>query len=116
MYTINDVLQLARAGFSRAEISKMLNMENPSHDKETNPAPAPAPATAPAPAPATAPAPAPAPDPANDVTKYIAAVGGKLDALAAMLQNSAILGSQQPAQETSDDIIAQIINPKGSDN
>ena len=108
MYTINDVLQLARAGFSRAEISKMLNMENPSHDKETNPAPAPAPATAPAPA--------PAPDPANDVTKYIAAVGGKLDALAAMLQNSAILGSQQPAQETSDDIIAQIINPKGSDN
>ena len=110
MYTINDVLQLARAGFSRAEISKMLNMENPSHDKET------APASAPASAPDSAPASAPASDPANDVMKYIAAVGGKLDALAAMLQNSAILGSQQPAQETSDDIIAQIINPKGSDN
>ena len=49
-------------------------------------------------------APAPAPEPANDVSAQIAA-------LTAAIQANAILHSNQPKQETADDILANILDP-----
>lgn len=82
--TREDILTLAKAGFTANQIAALNNVG-------TQPAPAPA-----APAPA-APA-APAEDP---LTQILGA-----------LQVNAINATQQPAVQTTDDILAEIINPK----
>ena len=110
--TLNDVLTLARAGFTAQQISALAAGPAPAPaaaDAAPAPAaagPAPAPAAAdPAPAPAAAdPAPAPAADP-------IAALTGKLDALTAAIQANGLANAKQPPQQTPDDIIASIIAP-----
>ena len=89
-----DVIALAKAGFTAEQIGQLM---------KTNANP-PEPAPVPAPAPVPEPAPAPAPEPENQVVQ-------RLDALTALLQSSNILKSQQPATETVDDIIANIISP-----
>ena len=81
--TREDILTLAKAGFTANQIAALNNVG-------TQPAPAPA-----APAPA---APAPAEDP---LTQILGA-----------LQVNAINATQQPAVQTTDDILAEIINPK----
>jgi len=110
MANINDILTLARSGFSRQEIALILSQNPPS----PAPVPAPAPAPVPAPAPAPVPAPAPAPEPAPTPAPVPAAdqVNQRLDRIMELMQTNAILGSNQPKQETADDILASIINPK----
>ena len=88
--TINDVLALARAGFSAQQIAALA--------QPAPAAPAPAPAQA-APAPA-APAPA-APDPN----------GAKLDTLIALFQQQQ-LQQPQPQMPDADAILAEIIAPQ----
>ena len=90
-YTINDVLTLARAGFTAAQIAAMTAAPAP-----TAPAPA-APAPA-APAPA-APAPA-APTPADP-----------LEQILTQLRLNALNAAQQPPAQSVDEILAEIINP-----
>ena len=85
-----DILTLARAGFTAAQIAALATLPAP--------APAPAPAQAPAPAPVQAPAQAPATDPA-------------LEKILGILQQNAINAAQQPALQTTDQILAEIINP-----
>ena len=85
--TREDILTLAKAGFTANQIAALNNVA-------TQPAPAPAAPAAPAPA---APA-APAEDP---LTQILGA-----------LQVNAINATQQPALQTTDDILAEIINPK----
>ncbi|MBQ8426473.1 MAG: hypothetical protein IJX16_07475 [Clostridia bacterium] len=103
--TINDILTLARAGFTAEQIARM-NTPTPTPATAPATAPTPTPATAPTPAPATAPTPAtaPAPTPANDVAAQIAA-------LTAAIQANGILNSNQPKQETAEDILANILDP-----
>lgn len=102
--TRDDILTLAKAGFTAQQIAALASVG------ATPPAPAPAaaPAAAPSPAPAPAPAQAPAPAPAQGTVDEILT---KLGVLTDTLQSSAILGAQQPGQETADDILAHIIAP-----
>ena len=106
----DDILVLAKAGFTAEQIAA-LNMVG------TAPAPAPAPAapeTAPAPAaPKTAPAPTPDPEPTpapaqgatvDDVLKAI-------NGLTTTFQNGFLQGATQPTPVTAEQILAEIINP-----
>lgn len=102
MSTASDILTLARAGFSRAEIAELLK------DEQLAPAPEPQPEPAPQPEPQPTPAPAPAPAPAPDMLGQIL---GKFDEMSRSMQELAIKTSQQPKQETADDILAAIIRP-----
>ena len=86
-YTAADILTLARAGFNAKQIGILLK------EPDANPAPVPAPV----------PAPTPAPDP----------VAQRLDDILKLIQSSNIANSTQPKEATIDDIVAEIINPKG---
>lgn len=97
---LDNVLALARAGYSRDEISALLTAQPAS---ESAPAPVPAPDPEPQPAPAPQPDPAPAqPD----------GIQQRLDQVLEELRAAAIRQTVQPHQETPDEILAQIIRPK----
>lgn len=97
-FTNNDILTLARAGFTANQISA-LNAVG-----ATPPAPAPR-LVNPAPQGAmTTPATPPAYN-ANDT----------LDKILSAIQTSAINATEQPKPQTTDDILAEIINPPTND-
>ena len=81
MYSKDDILTLAKAGFTASQIAALNNVG-------TAPAATPPAATPPA---------APAQDPLTQIL--------------AQLQTNAINATQQPAAQTTDDILASIINP-----
>lgn len=89
-FTNNDILTLARAGFTASQISALNSVG-------ANP-----PATNPAPAPVTV---TPTPYSANDT----------LDKILSAIQTNAINATQQPQPQTTDDILAEIINPPTND-
>lgn len=93
--TIDDVLTLAKAGYTRDEIALMLQPA-PADPAPADPAPAPA---DPAPAPADpAPAPAPAdPAPANeDAPAWAQALSESLASLIKAVQTSNAMHDEQP--------------------
>lgn len=98
--TNEDILTLAKAGFTAQQIAA-LSAVQPKADQA--PAPAPDPAPAPAPAPAVS-----APEP-QTIEQVLAAVNG----LNKNVQHALLAGSSQPgaAVETTDQILANIINP-----
>lgn len=87
-FTNNDILTLARAGFTANQISAL------------NAVGATPPATNPTPAPATPPTYS-----GNDA----------LDKILSAIQTSAINATEQPKPQTTDDILAEIINPPTND-
>ena len=91
MYSKDDILTLAKAGFTASQIAALNNVG-------TAPAATPPAATPPA---ATPPAATPPAAPAQD----------PLTQILAQLQTNAINATQQPAAQTTDDILASIINP-----
>lgn len=106
---IEDVLSLAKAGFTFNQISQLAQLarqSSPAQTSSANPvttAPQNILATQQTPAnPQTTPAP-------FDQNKLV-------NDLVTQLQQSNILGSQQPATESADDVLALIINPKGVEN
>lgn len=105
---IEDVLSLAKAGFTFNQISQLAQLARQSKSAQTTPAnPV---TTAPQNIPATQQTPAnPQTTPTFDQNKLV-------NDLVAQLQQSNILGSQQPETESADDVLAQIINPKGVEN
>lgn len=88
-----DIIALANAGFTADQIAKIAQADDP------------------APAPAAEPAPAPAPAPAQQAPFEYANLLDKMDTLVAQIQQSAILNSAQPKEESADDILAAIIDP-----
>ena len=88
MFTPEEILTLAKAGFNAQQIAG-LSMIN-------SPAPAPAAPAAPAPAPA-----APAIDPVLE----------ELQKLTGLVQGSNIMNVNQPKVQTPEEILAEIINP-----
>ena len=116
---IADVVTLARAGFTADQIARMY--ATPAPVAQVAPAPvaqvAPAPVAQVAPTPVAQVAPTPvaqvAPAPVAQVapTPDNNPVMEQLKMLTATLQANAILNSNQPKQETVDDILASIINP-----
>ena len=98
--TVKDLVALANAGFSAAQIAAI----NTAMSAEAQ-APAPTPAPVPAPPPAPAPTPAPAqPDQTAEILKQLGIISGQISA-------ANIGNTQQPAQQTADDILAAIIAP-----
>lgn len=91
-----DILKLIDAGFTKADIIGLFSAAEPAAD--------PAPKEPPAP-----PEPAPAPAPADNSAAVLAAIDG----LTKAIQASNILNSNTRVnEETTDDILAEIINPQ----
>lgn len=102
---IDDVLSLAKAGFTFNQISQLAQLARQSKSAQTSPA-----------NPVTT-APQTQQTPANQQTMPATFDQNKLvNDLVSQLQQSNILGSQQPETESVDDVLAQIINPKGVEN
>lgn len=91
--TLDDILVLTRAGFTKDDIFKLTGT--------TAPAPEPIPAPTPEPAPAPAPAPV-------DMAAEFAALR---DSIIEGIRGANLANTQQPAQMTADDVLASIINP-----
>ncbi len=97
-----DILILAKAGFTAAQISALAQMRAPAPAKDQEPTPAPAKDQEPTPAPAKDPEPTPAP------------AGITQEQLHKEMQQLAILfsGSQRvEPEQTTDDILAALIAP-----
>lgn len=107
MATMQEILTLLAAGYSRAEIDAM-------QTGELTPAPAPVPEADPAPAPAPQPEPAPAPQPDPAPADPLTALNQRFDQMIAALQlQNQHRDELQPApQMTAKSILAEIINPK----
>ena len=115
-FSQDDILTLAKAGFTANQIIALGSIQTPAPapapvapaPAPVAPAPAPAPvAPAPAPAPVApvAPAPAPAPDPFQQLFEQM--TGIKQAIQSNNIQNSSIVTQPQ----TTDDILASIIQP-----
>lgn len=104
--SINDVIALANAGFSKNDIAAFMNL---STDQNAPPATPPAPSPAPAPI-TTPPAPDPSPAPAvPDYAAQLAALTAKIDALS--VPNAGTVGNP-PTVTSVDDIIRAAVLPK----
>ena len=116
-FSNDDILTLAKVGFTAQQIAA-LSMVGSAAPTVNTTAPAPAP-TAPAPAPTapapTAPAPAPtAPAPTAPATTAPATTDDILKAingLGANIQSGLLQTAQQPTPVTAESILAEIINP-----
>lgn len=111
----SEILELVRAGYTKAEIEAMNQTEPP---KPTDPEPEPEPKPEPKPQPEPQPEPVKPIDPqpvqhiASESEKLLAALGLKLDTLTQAVQagNVSRIEGKAPGM-TTDDIIARIINP-----
>lgn len=104
--TIDDLVALAKAGYTPEQVAALLRMAAPETPTEAAPAPTPAPVEEPAPAPAPASAPAPAQS-AHNVDDLFA----EMQRLAGVIQAGNIAGSQAPAPASADEVLAQILDP-----
>ena len=97
--TIDDILSLSAAGWTKADIMAMAQGQAPTQ------AQAPAQTQAPAPAPEPVQAPAPSPD--------LSQLLDRINAIDTKIQNSAMMWQPTPQQKDSSfDVLAKIINPK----
>jgi hypothetical protein len=99
--TFEDIISLAKAGYTKDDISRLTQAADPQPDPEKKAQENP-PEKAP-----ESPAPAPAGDPA------MTALQAQIDALKQMMQINNMLTVNQnvPKERTIDDIFAEIINP-----
>lgn len=134
---ISDIIALAGAGFTKDDIVRIAGSMHTSTPIAT-PTPTTTPTTTttptsapvmyqptPTPAQTPTPTPTPAPTPAtapvqNPIQQYMPTpqpsgvdFGNKLDQILGAVQNSNIMSMQVPAQPTAEDMLAEIINPKG---
>lgn len=130
---IADIIALAGAGFTKDDIVRIAgSMTTPTPTPTPTPTattiptsapvmyqPTPTPAQTPTPTPTPAPTPATAPV-QNPIQQYMPTpqpsgvdFGNKLDQILGAVQNSNIMNMQVPAQPTAEDMLAEIINPKG---
>lgn len=106
---IEDLVALAKAGYTPEQVAALLRMAAPETPTEAAPAPAPAPAEEAAPAPAPAPAPAQSSHNVDDLF-------AEMQRLAGVIQAGNIAGSQAPAPATADEVLAQILDPNPPTN
>ena len=112
---INDVLALAKAGFSRDEISKIA-LAVPAEKQTPATVPAQTPATVPAQTPATVPQQTPVTVPQQTPVTVpqqtpADAILKELGLIKDTMQANALFGAQMPKPESTEDILASIINP-----
>jgi hypothetical protein len=104
--TFEDIISLAKAGYTKDDISRLTQAADPKPDPEKKAQENP-PEKAP-----ESPAPAPAGDPA------MTALQAQIDALKQMMQinNMLTVNQNAPKERTIDDIFAEIINPPLPEN
>lgn len=109
MISVDDILKLINAGFTKAEI-----MQLSAGDPAPAPADDPAPAGDPAPAPEGDPVPTPAQAPENLTQKLLNGITGQLQALTSAVQANNIRGANAQANgpETTEDIIKSMFESK----
>lgn len=115
-FSSNDVLTLAKAGFTAEQIAGLsLVAGKPDTVSVADPVPVVSPAVSAgpvaAPAPATAPAPAPAPTPAVSESPAVDPILAEIQKLTGLMQLQNINNSQQKQPQTPEEILAEIINP-----
>nr|DAQ06303.1 MAG TPA: translation initiation factor-like protein [Caudoviricetes sp.] len=110
MFKPDEILTLAKAGFTAQQIAGLSMINNPAPVPQPAPAPVPQPAPAPVPQPAPAPAPAPAPVP-QPAPAPVDPVLAELQKLTGLVQGSNIMNVNQPKVQTPEEILAEIINP-----
>ena len=105
MFNNDDILVLAKAGFSAQQIAA-LNMvgAQPQQQPQPQPIPETKPEPQPQPIPETKPEPAPQGASIDDVLKSV-------EGLTKAFQNGFMMSAQQPQPVTAEDILAKIINP-----
>lgn len=96
--TMQDILTLAKAGYTAAQISAMAAAEQPEQKPEQKPDPKPA-------------DPKPGPKPADPKPDQNGDIIAELRELKTAILNSAVLGAQQPATQDAESALAAIINP-----
>ena len=115
---LGEVITLLKAGYTKADIQELRAAESAPAEPEAAVVPVVSSATAPEEAPAaTSPEPAPAADPhAEEISELRRLV----DNLTKLVQQQNIRNSAMPApksqEQTAEDILATIINPKKEDN
>lgn len=121
---VNEIIALANAGFTAQQIAVMASQAQPQPQPIYQPQPPQVPQTLPAQpvVPNMQPAQAavvqqpvvPAQPQPQQIPGQIdfAALMGKLDNIGSQIQQANITASQQPAVQTADDILAEIIAPK----
>ena len=117
-FSNDDILVLAKAGFNAQQIAA-LNMVGtapvaPTPEPQPAPTPTPEPQPQPSPTPAPEPQPAPAPTPEPQPAPQGASIDDVLKAVAGISDAIKIGNLQnltQPKPVTSEDILAEIINP-----
>ena len=114
--TIDDIIALCRAGYTKDDLAKLVTLDNAAPAAPAAPAALAAPAApaahvAPA-APAAPAAPvAPAAPAAQDADGIIAAI----NALGAQIKTMNIVATEQPKPQTAEEVLASIIMPRGGD-
>lgn len=105
MFNNDDILVLAKAGFSAQQIAA-LNMVGAQPQSQPQPQPQPIPESKPQPQPIPETKPEPVPQGASidDVLKSV-------EGLTKTFQNGFMMSAQQPQPVTAEDILAKIINP-----
>lgn len=108
--TLNDILTLLNAGYTKADIDKLSVAPAPTPAPAPDPAPTPDPAPAPDPTPAPAPDPTPEPAPAPDPAQAIKTV---LDDFTKKLQAFQVATSNMipKPDDTGESVFAEIIAP-----
>lgn len=104
---IKDIIALANAGFSKDDIAKIAISVNAG---STDPTPANVPAQIQTPANVPAQTPANIPTQTPEATP-VDAILKELGLIKDTMQANALLGAQLPKPESTDDILASIINP-----
>lgn len=103
MFNNDDILVLAKAGFSAQQIAA-LNMVGAQPQPQPQPQPIPETKPQPQPIPETKPEPVPQGASIDDVLKSV-------EDLTKTFQNGFMMSAQQPQPVTAEDILAKIINP-----
>ena len=106
-FTNEDILTLAKAGFSAEQIAALSTINQPEPVKE------------PAPATPIEPEKAPEPEKATEEPKQSASIDdvlGAINALGKTFQNGFLQGAEQPQPVTAESILAEIINPPTKDS
>lgn len=106
---IEDVLTLAKMGFTKNEILKLADIGD---DADPTPEPGSKPESVPAPEPKPEPTPEPKPEPAPKPDDYYAKISEQMDGILSAIQKSNIIKDQQPKPMTAEDALASIINPE----
>lgn len=104
---ITDILSLAKAGFTAEQIGKLVSVEAGAKPVDLKQDPGQANRQDPSPGPVTKQDPEPKPDPANDLN----ALAAQMKELTAQMKLNALNQAIQPKPQTTEDIIANIINP-----